>query len=579
MGTSDRRPYLSTTVLNQSVLDLSQDSLVQKLEMIADIETPTGTLHLSDRAKYVGTTFYENRVNFPGIERTVGEWLSGTLQFSTLEIVIANPDKKFSNLLPGGADYNGFINREVEIKIGLAEIASSYITVFQGFVTDVEGFSRGFLSFTLICRNKFDSVNKAIPNQSLIADDFPQIEDEFIGLAVPLIYGDWTTALRREGSMVPAFPVNGIDPLVNNSLDPVDPNVGDTALRLVISSTPLLSLDTTTVTLLRGDAYYIFASSDISILGGTDNTVFDITQKNLLIDGTPWIYESGDEFFVRCQGTDITGTDSNIVDQAKDIMIRFGGIASGDFDSTWTTFAAKASPAESAISTILSRVWVQEANKVIDLAASMLEQVRLEPFINRDNQWSLASLHFDEIETNPTFKIRNWDVAKGSMQLNSSERNNFNRAKADYSFDPAKGENSRSTPTFRNQAAITQANNREISKLITFPQLYVASDVETQLKEILRLASGYTEFVDLVLTPRAFLKDIGEYVQLSIDIGSIEFSETSSPIVGMIRDLSYIPGTMGIGARIWMYQMINFPGYTGPAGTVGGYDKTITQEV
>jgi hypothetical protein len=451
--------------------------------------------------------------------------------------------------------------------------------VFDGFVTDVEGFERSFIDFKLICRNRFDSVNKQIPNQALITDDFPNLEDEFVGLAVPLIYGDWTTALRREGSMVPAFPVNGTDPLVNGSLDPVDPNAGDTPLQLVISSTPLASLDTATVTLLRGDEFHTFSSSDITITPSTDNTVFTITQKNLVIDTIPWVYASGDEFYVRCQGTNISGDDSNIVEQAKDILIRFGGVSSLDFDASWATFAAKSSPAQSAIANILSRVWVQESNKVIDLVAAMLEQVRLEPYIDRNNKWALSSLHFDEIPTSPSYKVRNWDISKSSLNIQTSERNNFNRAQADYSFDPAKGQNAFSTAIYRNQDAITQANNREISKLITFPQLYVESDVENQLIEILRLASGYTEFIDCVLTPRSFLKDIGDYIQLSIDIGSIEFSEAASPIVGMIRDLSYIPGTMGIGARIWVYQMINFPGYTGPAGTVAGFDQTITKEV
>lgn len=579
MGTRDRRPYLSATTLDQNILDQSQDSLVQKLQMIADIETPTGTLRVSDRALYVGSTFYPNRAVFPNIERTIGEWLSGTLQFSSLDVVVANADKIYSNLLPGGSDYNGFINRSVVIKIGLGEIESSYKTVFEGFVTDVEGFERSFLSFKLICRNKFDSVNTQIPNQTLITDDFPNLEDEFVGLAVPLVYGNWTTALRREGSMVPAFPVNGLDPLVNAGLEPPHPNVGDNDLRLVISSNPLNSVDTSTVTLFRGDQYYIFDSSDIAIVAGSNNTILDIAQKNLLIDGNPWIYESGDEFFLRCTGTNVIGNDDNIVDQAKDILIRFGGVSSLEFDSSWSYFASKAAPPQSAIANIPARLWLQESNKVIDTVAAMLEQVRLEPFINRDNKWALSSLHFDEIPPNPSYKIRNWDISLGSLNIVTSEINNFNRAQADYAFDPSKGQNSLSTAIYKNQDAITQANNKEISKLITFPQLYVESDVENQLIEILRLSSGYTEFIDCVLTPRSFLKDIGDYVQLGINIGSVEFSEASNPIVGIIRDLSYIPGSMGIGAKIWVYQMLNFPGYAGPSGTVAGFDQTITKEV
>lgn len=588
MGTIVRRPYETATVLDQDLLDQSQDSLSQRLEMIVEVETPTGTENWSDRAKYVGSTFYENRVSFPEIERTVGEFLAGQLEFSGLQITINNTDKKFSNVLPGGADYAGWINRKVEMKIGLAEIASSYITVFEGFVTDVGGFSRDTSTFTLICRNKFDSVNVTIPNQTLIEDDFPDIEDDFIGLSVPVIYGDWTTDLRVEKisglnaqvAAVPAFPVNGNDPLVNASLDPPDPSAGDTALRCVISSTPLKSLDTSSVTLLRGDIFYLFSSGDIAIVPATDNTVFDITQKNLMIDGSPWIYETGDEIFVKCIGVELGGGtyDDNIVEQARDVLKRFGGLVAGDFTSAWDTFRDKASPAQSAISLIPSRVWLQEANKAIDLAAALLEQVRLEPFIDRDNKWDMSSLHFDEFESAPSFSVKNWDVALGSFKPQIDERNNFNRAKADFDFNPASGQNRRSTAVYKNPAAITQAGGKEISKLIVFPNLYKIGDVEKQLIEMIRLVSSYSEMVELTLTSRSFLKDIGEFVQLAVNIGSVEFDTTGSPIVAMIRDLRYTPGTMGIGAKLWLFQMVNFPGYTGPAGTVGGFDATIDKE-
>lgn len=103
--------------------------------------------------------------------------------------------------------------------------------------------------------------------------------------------------------------------------------------------------------------------------------------------------------------------------------------------------------------------------------------------------------------------------------------------------------------------------------------------MENQLKEIIKLASAYSEFADVTLTSRAFLKDISDFTQLSIDIGSIEFSAAGQPIVGLIRDLRYDPKSMGIGVKLWLFQLVNFPGYTGPSGTVGGYNANITKEV
>jgi hypothetical protein len=576
MGTIDRRPYLTATALTQDLLDECQDNLANRLEMIIEIDTPTGIERLSDRAKYVGNYFYSNRVQFPEIERTIGDFLSGVLEFSSLEISINNTDKRFSDRLPGGANFAGWVNREVVMKIGLGEIAASYTTVFRGNVTDISGFQRDTSSFTLICRNKFDAVNISLPNQLLIEDDFPDIEDDFIGVGAPVIYGDWTVDLRPEGSEVPAYPVNGKDPLVNGSLDPVDPGAGNTPLRLVLSSTPIKFFDDTTVLLKRGTNYYTFASSDINVVPLTDNRVFDITQKNLLINAVPWVYATGDTFFVRVIGVDLGAYDDNIVEQGRDVLTRFAGQLPGDFHSSWDYFRDKAAPAQSAIANIKSRIWFQETAKAIELVASLFEQVRLEPFIDRDNKWHLNSLHFDEIEPSPDFSLKAWDIAKSSFKPMIDERLNFNIASADYDFNPAKGENRLGTATYGCAASQAQAG-RDIRKLITFPNLYKAADVEYQLIEMLRLTSGFAEFATTDVTSRSFLRDLGEVIRMSFDIGSIEFDSSVSPIVGMIRTLRYIPGTMSIGLKIWLFQMINFPGYVGPTGTVGGYDIAITK--
>ena len=59
MSGKDRRRYLTETVLDQEFLDWSQDNLENRLEMIVDIDSPSGMIHASDRNKYVGDTFYE----------------------------------------------------------------------------------------------------------------------------------------------------------------------------------------------------------------------------------------------------------------------------------------------------------------------------------------------------------------------------------------------------------------------------------------------------------------------------------------------------------------------------------------
>ena len=196
MGTSNRRPYLGSTSLTQALLDECQDNLEQRLEMIAEIELPDSSIiYASDRNKYVDDRFYEALCTFPVIGRTIGDWLSPELQFSNLSITINNTDGRFNPYLPGGASYNGFIGRDVVVKVGLGESSATYQTIFDGKVTDVAGFGRNKESFTLINRNRFDAANVEFPQTVLTDTGYPDIETDKIGQGAPVIYVDWTVNL------------------------------------------------------------------------------------------------------------------------------------------------------------------------------------------------------------------------------------------------------------------------------------------------------------------------------------------------------------------------------------------------
>ena len=583
MGTIDRRPYTSATVLNQSLLDECQDNLTNKLEMICelqDIGSSNETLYLSDRAKYVDGRFYYPRVIFPTIDRTIGDWLSNQIEFSSCQLKINNADGFYNHLIMGGSEYNGFIGRRVLIKIGIGEDSSLYNQVFTGTITEVAGFSRDTSSFTITARQDFERINVSIPTTVFTESDWPDIEENFIGLGMPIIYGDWTTQLRIESPEVPCYPVNGNDPLVNKSLE--DPNAGDTALRCVISSNPLLYVDTASVTLLRGDSYYIFDPSDISIVAGSSNQAIDIEQKNLMIDGSPWIYETNDEFFIKIKGQDLGSYNDNIVAQAKDILISYTELLLTDFDSSWDSYRDKATPFQSAIANFKSRVWIQENTSVLEYVTSMLEQVRLEPYVTRDNKWAINSLHFEDFlpSSLTDYTAKNWDIILDSFSPQTDDRNNFNRASAEYSFSPVISQNKYSTSVYRNDNAITQSG-KEISKIIIFPNLYIKSDVIFQLIEILRLATSYFERISMTLTSRAFLLDLGDFITLDVSIGSVDFINLNDPVTGQIRKIGYDPNGLVIPIEVWSFQLVPFPGSEkiGVNGIVGGYNATITEEI
>lgn len=572
MGTSDRFPYTSATVLDQSLLDVSQDNLTIQLEMICEIETPTGTIYASDRNKYVGGTFYEALLTFPVIRRTVGEWLSTDLEFSTIELSFSNVDGRFNSLLPGGSGFGGWIGKTVVIKMGLRDVAATYTTIFSGVVTDVGGFGRDVKSIRITARDKFDSVNVSFPSAAFTRTSFPDIEDENVGKIVPEIYGDFTTAINPQASSVPAFVVNGADANV----------IGGTRdnIELRISNNDNTVFDSTTVYLLRGSEYFLIDSADVVNVSVGKNA-FEIDQDtgNTLVDGVNYVLNNGDQFFCRVKGKDLGSGgiyDDNIIEIARDILITHGGLVAGDFDANWDTYRDKAAPAESAISAFKARVWIQEPQTAMEFALSLLEQVRLEAFISRDLKVKIGSLHFDDFVApgSISYNIRNVDIIKNTFNPNLDTRNNFNRARAEYSFLPDENANTQTSATFKNIAAITQAG-KQIDKKVIFPNLYVENDVELQLKEILKLSSSYLEIIDLELTWRALLLDIGDFVKLNVNIGSTVFSD----IPAFIRDIGYDPAGFKIPAKIFSLQMTPYPGFSpGFTGIVGGSTATITEE-
>lgn len=569
MATSDRREYLTATVLDQAFLDRSQDNLENGLQLAADIELPDGSIaHVSDRNKYIGNVFYRALTNFPIIKRTLGDWLSPVVQFSNLQISLSNVDGRYNSILPAGAGFGGWIGKAITISLGLRDVASTYETIYKGFVTDIGGVQRDRAKITLISRDHFDRVNNTFPTVAFTKDSFADLEDQYIGTLIPVIYGDWTVQLVNNNAIVPAFPVNG-----NNA----GVLAGTTSVRSVVAPHALTYFDTANVFIIRADTYYKMDTADVSLVGG-DNNMFDVKQSGnggtTLIDGQPYLFQSGDTFKVRVKGKDLGSYDDNIVAQAKDVLTTYGGLSSGDFDANWSTYRDKAAPAESAIANFKSRIWLQQPQPAIQYALSLLEQVRLEAFVSKEQLFKLCSLHLDEFVADPEFTIRNWDLASGSFNPQLDDNNIWNRALADYGFDPTLNENAYETPIFRNSAAITQAG-KQISKKAVFPNLYEEATVILQLKEMLKLASGYPEMIELTLTPRALKQDLGKFVKINVQLGSSVFEN----VPAMIREIGYDPKGIRLPIKLWSMQMTPFPGYSpGYTGIVGGSAAVITQE-
>jgi len=576
MASDNRKPFLTSVVLDQDFLDESHDNLLNDLELIVDIRDPAGgIIRVSDRNKYVGGDFYEARLKFPVVTRTVGEFLSPQLEFSSINLEINNADGFFNRFLPAGDDFDGWIGNPVTVKLGLRDVESTYKTIFKGRITEVGGFKRTIKSIIFIARDEFDKLNKNFPKTIFTDTAFPNIEADKNNTIVPIIYGDWTVNVEPNLASIPAIPVNGADP----DVDGTNPTRND--VQLVISDNDNTFFDDTEVYLRRGDNAWRFDSADINTV--VSNKSFRIEQQATLMiaitaEATDELfeYENGDEFLVKVKGKDLGAFDDNIVEQARDVLITNTDAGLIDFDSSWDTFRDKAAPSESAISTFKARIWLQESTDALTFTLSLLEQVRLEVFLNRDQKLQILSNHLDDFVASPTFPMRNWDVVKNTFKPKLDERNNFNRAKGQFNGLPNRGgELIQETPVFLATLAIAQAG-REISKRVLFPNLYIEATVIAQVKEILRITGGYIENIHVELTWRSMLLDIGDFVKINVVIQGTVFEN----VPALIRQIGYDPQGIKIPMRLWSFQMLPFPGHApGFNGITGGSGVSIDQEV
>lgn len=576
MASDNRKPYENESVLDQDFLDRCQDNLVNDLQLIVEIEDPQGgTIRVSDRNKYVGGYFYEARLEFPTITRTVGEFLSPQLEFSSISLELNNADGKYNRFLPAGDDYDGWIGNKVEVKLGLRNVSGTYKTIFSGQITEEGGLERTVKSIIISARDDFDELNITFPTTVFTLGGFPNIEADKENLVLPVVYGDWTVNVEAGLASIPAFAVNGLDDTVNGVVS------FDTNLQLVVSENANTFFDTSEVYLVRGDAAWRFNAADITSVAAGNNSFQINQQSNNMIAVTPeaanqlFEYASGDTFLVKVRGKDLGSYDDNIIEQAKDILITYSSATLATFAANWASYRDKASPAESAISSFKSRVWVQEPINTLEYVLSMLEQVRLEVFLNRDQKLEILSNHLDDFVAVPSFQIKNWDVEKDSFRPKLDDRNNFNRAKGQFNGLPNRqSELYQETAVFKATLAIAQTG-KETSKRLLFPNLYDAAVVESQVEEILRLTAGYIEDVYCSLTWRSMLLDIGNFVMLNVDIQGTVFKN----VPAMVREIGYDPEGLKIPVRLRSLQMIPFTGYAPTYnGITGGANVTIVKE-
>lgn len=550
-----RRYYQEATSFDQNFLDTTFIAQETDIRFICTVSIPGGGyLRLSDRPIYIGTNFYEGRVKVPVVERKISELLAPSLTFSEFEVEINNVDGRFNDYLIGGADYTSFFGEEIVLKAGIGNDEANYQTVFRGFVHYDGSVERGSKTIRLRARDEFEALNKSTLLPVINTTDFPSAPSDSIGKTIPFVLGDWDAGLNTVATT--SVEVSGMSVLArapdNFFGGTVGYNVGGGFFVFSIGSyTPDNILQ---CYIKRSDELLECNFNGVPQVAAGYWVVSVTSLKQDPTGTVPYTYQQGDVAVIGVK-VPYAGTQyDNPIRQAKEILGVLGGLATGDFDATWDTLAVKASPAQSALASIRSRVWIGDDNQtVLEAALGILKQVRVDAFIDNNRKVKLRTLHPEDFPQ-PTAvpRVSQWHVIESTIKPEVDKRNFFNAAAGNYAFTPVTGKTSLQTAKRTNQNAVTKSG-KEIAKAIDFPNLFVESDVLNQVVEFVRFYSAGLEYVTTSLAWTHLLRDLGDFVSVSFEVGSIEF--VSVPM--MVRTLAVDPGNASV--QVSLLSFANFP--------------------
>lgn len=204
----NRRPWLKADArFTQDLLDACYP--VIELQWIFEIELEPGVLfRLSDKPIYVQDEdgiprYYDPRCEVsPNTHVTIGEWLQPQYEISNLQLTLNNRDGFFNQYLPNGANWRQWSGAKVLLRVGFGEKYSNYMTMFEGFVTEKKGMETTRDSIKIVAYDKLDDSQIPIPPSVYSKDTYPDVQSDYEGNAVPVIYGDWTVNVGDYGSIV-----------------------------------------------------------------------------------------------------------------------------------------------------------------------------------------------------------------------------------------------------------------------------------------------------------------------------------------------------------------------------------------
>lgn len=580
-----KKYYEDATALDATELNNCFSGGENSIETIAIIEKTVDavltTLRLADRPKYVGSNFYYGRAKFPNIKRTLGELQSPSIQFSEMEIEFGNMDGFYNRYLVGGADYFSPIGASLTVQIGLRDVASSFMTIYKGEVPEDDGFERGRESLSIRARDVFTQLNKKIPLPPINEVDFPSAPPESIGKIIPMVLGDWEAGYNVTPNAGTISISDGMT--TTNVLTDAPGNFfGGVSGINVGGGFFVFSIGTYTpdnianAHIRRGDALI-----QVNFTAAPQNTAgyWSLEVLSLNVDGggtTPYVYQQGDIATIAVKVPYAAGKYSNPIELAQEILFTLGGKSSGDLDaSSWNALKTKNTPAQSDMTSILARLWIGKAEDVVlGRALSLLEQVRVELYINSIQKIAVKSLHPEDFPTLAAMtRVEQYHINETSVKVKGDDRTFFNAALGNYGYTPILDKTQLQTVQRKNQNSVDKSG-KLVAKAIDLPDLYVSSHVLMQIDEFIRFYSMGIEYVTVEVAWPHLLRELGEFINFNYSVGGLDFP--GKPM--QIRSIEIDPSNGSVEFKLLSFANFPYPNYS-PANAarfLSASDATIT---
>lgn len=585
---SDRRvnAYEDATVLDDAMLLETWQGGENQLESTVTVTKGAYTFRFGEIPHFVDNDWYEGRAEVSNVKRTLGELLAPSIQFSEGEIKLSNVDGVYNRYMVGGPDYFSFNGAQVIFKIGLRDIGSTYRTVFDGVVKSEGGFQRSVQTFTLSARDVFEDLNRDNPLPQITLADYPDAFSSSLGKIIPMVLGDWEVGFTFADQENFKLKIGAVDFEIKNKT-PANLHGGITGYyvggTLATGSFFVFAIGNYTPDniancyIKRGDNVLVVDFNPAPVVKAGRFTV----QVLGLIDSTnavvPYVPVDGDIALVSVKIPYAAGQYSNAVRIAQEIITTLGYYAPAGFDTaSWDALANKVTPPESAIANIKARLWVGKASAEttpLSLALSLLEQVRVEMFVDQNQKLKLTSLHTDSFPSAPTRRVDQFQVGEQSFAVKGDDRTYFNAAESVYAFTPITDKTALITSRRQNTNSVSKSG-KFVVKSIECPNLYVESDVINQVDEFVRFYSMGIEYIECDLAWVHLLADIGEFVSFNFTQGSVSFADVPC----QIRDKTIEFKTGASKVRMIGFHVFPYGAYVPPNASLllSSATQTIT---